>query len=867
MLITFINQYMKLLSSLLLLSTLSVATAQETPIWKDSSKSFDERVEDLLPRLSIEEKLRYFSSDIPASVGLGIPSYMWYAEALHGVLSFGCTSFPQNNAMGSTWDRDLLFDVASAVSDEVRALHSAGRSQVMIYSPTVNMARDPRWGRNEECYSEDPYQMAEMAKMYIRGMQGTHPKYLKTVCTVKHYAANNVENKREMRQSNIDERDMREYYLPAYKACIVEERAAGVMSALNGVNGIPCSAHEWLLTDVLRDEWGFEGYVVADWGAVGGVSRLQHAAETNAEGSVMALRAGCDQECFRPNESPMVQGLTEAYNNGDVTEEELDVALRRLLKLRFQVNGFWLDDECPYNNTPMSVVESQKNKDLALKAAEKSIVLLKNQDNVLPLSDQIKSVAVVGPFADRCWLGIYSGRPSKTISPLQGIKDRFDGEVYYEAGCAVNEKGDDIDMSKAIAAAQKSDVVIAFVGNDDSTSTENNDRESLSLPGRQQQLLDELCKVNKKVIVVIVPSGATTIGAAQQNAEGIICGWANGQEQGTAIAKVLFGDVNPGGKLSTTWFAADSDLPDINDYNIRNNRTYMYFDGKPLYPFGYGLSYTTFEMSNLKLSSSKLKRNGVMSVTVDVTNNGKVAGDEVVQLYIKDNASPSFEASKMLRGFERVTLKSGETKSVTMELTYDNFSHWSIDKEDFVVTKGDYEILVGNSSASTPLKAEVRIAGGKVPEQTLHTEDFEDYDSDPRYRSTYYGGDVKMPEVVVKPKVEKPKNGGFRWIEYMIDFVDPGFYVSEWEIKVNYKSTNTNNKLKVEMDGVMVIDEVIFEKSGTATESIKIPKPDYGLPTRVRLVLPEGLNIESLDVVFPKDNSLKHYGKYNYRNW
>ncbi len=852
---------MKRLTKLLLLAaitTSSVAVAEQQPIWKDSTKSFDERVEDLLPRLSIEEKLRYFSSDIIASENLGIPAYMWYAEALHGVLTHGATSFPQNNAMGSTWDRDLLFDVASAISDEVRALQSAGRSQVMIYSPTVNMARDPRWGRNEECYSEDPYQMSQMAKMYVRGMQGTHPKYLKTVCTVKHYAANNVEHRRERISSNMSERDLREYYLPPYKACIVEERAAGVMSGLNSLNGIPCTADKWLLSTVLRDEWGFEGYVVADWGAAGGVHRTHQYAKTNAEGTVMALRAGCDQECFRPRESPMVFGLKEAFEKGEITEAELDVSLRRLLRLRFMVNGFWLDDECPYNNTPASLIESAEHKALALKAAEKSIVLLKNEKSILPLNaEELKSVAVVGPFADRCWLGIYSGRPKSTISPLQGIKARFSGEVLHEVGCAVTQKDDNVDMSKAVAAAKKADVVIAFVGNDNTTATENNDRETLALPGRQIELLEKLCEANDKVIVVIVPSGSTTIGAAaQQQAKGIVCGWANGQEQGTAIAKMLFGDINPSGKLNTTWFASDSDLPDMHDYNIRNNRTYMYFKGKPLYPFGYGLSYTSFKISKMQLNTTSLAEGGELSVTVDVTNRGKMDGEEVVQLYIKDNVTKSVEASKMLQGFEKVALKSGETKSVTIKVPYSAFSHWCDQAKSFAVTEGSYDILVGNSSANTPLKKAVKVAGGKLPEHSLRTQSYDNYDADPRYRSKYFGGEVKMPKIV-KPKAVVKTTTAPRWVEYMVEFVDPGFYVSEWTMKLNYSATKPNQKIKIEYDGVIVMENVVLTKSGKATQAIQIPKPDYGMATRIRFYVTPDMKIESLDIVFPKDNSVK----------
>ncbi len=401
-------------------------------------------------------------------------------------------------------------------------------------------------------------------------------------------------------------------------------------------------------------------------------------------------------------------------------------------------------------------------------------------------------------------------------------------------------------------------MVIAFVGNDDTTSTENNDRETLALPGRQQELLDKLCAANENVVVVIVPSGPTTIGDAQQNADGVICGWANGQEQGTAIANVLFGDTNPGGKLSTTWFASDSDLPDLHDYNVRNNRTYMYFDGEALYPFGYGLSYTTFSISNLKLSDKKLCEGGEMTVTVDVTNTGKVTGDEVVQLYIKDNASEAVEAKKMLRGFERVTLKSGETKSVTLKLTYDNFSHWSVNEETFVVGKGSYDIMVGNSSANTPLQKSIKVEGGVIPEHSLHTVNHDDYDSNPRYRSTYYGGKIIAPEVKAEQPAAKSV-GGPHWIEYMVNFVDPGFYVSEWTINVNYTAESAGTTFQVEYDGVIVIKEGTFEKAGKAVQAVKVPKPEYGLPTRVRFIIKDGVEVESIDVVWPKDNTMTNY--------
>ena len=831
-------------ASLITFVYLSFATtsihAQE--IWRDSNKSIEERTDDLISRLTIDEKLGFFSSDIPAIERLGIGKYGWYTEALHGAMGWKCTSFPQNNAMGSTWNRDLMFDVASAISDEVRALAVDGTKEAMIFSPTINMSRDPRWGRNEECYSEDPYHMAEIAKMYVRGMQGTDPDFFKTVCTIKHYVANNVENNRERIFSHISERDLREYYLPAYKECIVEERAAGVMSALNGLNGVPCSADEWLLTTVLRDEWGFEGYVIADWNAVGGLYQNMKVVASNAEGAAMALKAGCDQECFRPVASKMVHGLREALERGLITEDDIDVSLRRLIRLRFMVGGFYKDSKYPYYNIPQSVRESDEHKALALKAAEEAIVLLKNENNILPLNEEeIKSIAVVGPFAPTCWLGIYSGFPKSRISPLEGIKNRFKGEVLFEQGCAITHENDSLDMSKAIDIAKRADVVVAFVGNDEKTATENRDRLSLHLPGRQEQMLDKLCEVNDKVIVVVVPSGATIIGDATSNAEGILCGWANGQEQGNAIANVLFGDVNPSGKLNTTWFASDSDLPNKHDYNIRNNRTYMYFDGEPLYPFGYGLSYTSFTYSDIELETKKLKHNQTLTLCATVTNSGDVDGAEVMQLYLKDNASSTVEASKVLKGFEKVFLKAGQSKRVEFEVPYNAFSHWCDESKSFVVTSGRYDVMIGSSSSDIRLQKSIKVEGGSTLEKSVRTKDYTHYGDDPRYKcKTYTSEDVKAADAAAIQT-----NGG-RWVEYDVTFKDPGYYVGSWSIDVAYSSKVPAQRISIWIGGVEVSGKELPVSDNGEVE-ITIPKPDYGVATKVRVKMDsEQVNIKSI---------------------
>ncbi len=824
-----IKKIVKATLVVLLLNSATFASAQE--VWRDSSKSIDERTDDLLSRLTIDEKLGFFSSDIPAVERLGIAKYGWYTEALHGAMGWKCTSFPQNNAMGSTWNRDLMFDVASAISDEVRALASDGTKEAMIFSPTINMSRDPRWGRNEECYSEDPYHMSEIAKMYVRGMQGTDPNYLKTVCTIKHFVANNVEHNREWIFSNIGERDLREYYFPAYRACIVEERAAGVMSALNGLNGEPCSANEWLLSTVLRDEWGFAGYVIADWHAVGGLYTNMKVVPSNAHGAAMALKAGCDQECFRPVASQMVHGLREALNQGLITEDDIDISLRRLIRLRFMVGGFYDDSQYPFYGVPQSARESDEHRELALKAAEESIVLLKNQDAILPLDEtKIKSIAVVGPFAPTCWLGIYSGFPVNKVTPLEGIQKRFGGEVLFEQGCAVTEKDDSLSMSKAVDVAARADVVVAFVGNNELTATENRDRFSIRLPGRQEELLDRVCEVNDNVIVVIVPSGATVIGDATQKAKGIICGWANGQEQGRAIANVLFGDVNPSGKLNTTWFASDSDLPNKHDYNIRNNRTYMYFDGEPLYPFGYGLSYTSFDYSDMTLKSKKVKGGESLKLTAKVTNSGERTGAEVIQLYLKDNASKEAEAKRVLKGFEKVMIEAGESQIVEFEVPYEAFSHWDEVSKQFIVTVGNYEVMIGASSEDIRLSQKIKVEGGVPEMKTFKTMDFTQYCADPRYKSKVYSLEENQREADELLPVQDRGN----WVEYDVVFEDPGYYVGSWSVDISYSANVPAQRVAILIGGIEVSNRDI-PKDNDGKISVTIPKPDYGVETKLRL--------------------------------
>ncbi|NIJ43920.1 beta-glucosidase [Wenyingzhuangia heitensis] len=819
--------------------------------WKDPKANVNDRVEDLISKMTLEEKISYCGSRIPEIKRLGIPSFEWYGEALHGIIGWNATQFPQNIAMGATWNPDLMFDVATAISNEARALKNMGKKEVMMFSPTVNMARDPRWGRNGECYSEDPFLMSEIARMYVRGMQGNDPNYVKTVTTVKHYVANNVETKREIIHSNIGKKDLYEYYFPAYKACIVDEQATGIMTALNGLNGIPCSAHDWLVNGVLRNEWGFKGYVIADWAAVQGLEKRMKYAKTQPEAAAMAIKAGVDQECFRNNvrNAPMVNALPKALEQGLLTEKDLDIAVSRLLRLRFMTGDFDDAKLNPYSKIPESVLECDTHKALALKAAEESIVLLKNE-KVLPLKKDIQSIAMIGPFANRCWMGIYSGHPKSKISPLDGIKAYTNATVSFAQGCEVTAKDDDAKkIAEAVELAKKSEQVILVVGNDETTSTENTDRTSIKLPGNQHKLIKAVQAVNKNVILVLVPSGPTAITWEQKNIPGIVCAWPNGQEQGTALAKVLFGDVNPGGKLNATWYQSDNDLPDFHNYKIAGgNRTYMYFKGEPLYPFGYGLSYTQFKIDAIAIDKKKLKADEFITVTANVTNTGAVNGDEVVQVYIRNLKSSKKTPIKALKGFKRVSVAPGKSNKVEIKIPYEAFAYYNSKKGKLKVEKGTFEILVGNSSDNISTTKTIQVKAGAIPEIKVGQKSaFYNFDVNKHGRSWDYLYKNQANKNTTNIKEEDTS----KWIEYEITFVDPGFYVNTWNAELNFKFATKEAVIETFMSGNSIGTYTILNKQRNLAIKIPIP-PEYGQPVRLRIKTRSGtVEHESIKIIPP----------------
>lgn len=667
-----------------------------------------QRAADLISRLTTDEKISQLGHKAPPIPRLNIPQYTYWNEACHGVVEIDVTVFPQTIGLSATWDTTLIYSIADAISSEARVLNRLRRIDLNFFAPTINMARDPRWGRNEETYGEDVFLAKKMSVNFIRGMQGNNPRYLKTAATAKHFACNNVDITRRYNSSDVNERALREYYFPVFKAA-VDAGVASVMSAYNALNGIPCSANKWLITDLLKKEWGFKGFVVSDCDAINFLNSEHHFVTTNAQAAALACQAGCDLECGSIYQQYLHVAL--ATNTLGFSEASIDSALIRVLTSRFLLGEFDPPSLVPYASIPSSECNSQKHHDLSLRAARLSVVLLKN-DSLLPLdTSKISSIAVIGPFANFCNLGGYSGVPSESVTPLRGIKEFFGAskgkKVAYARGCSATGPFDPSEFDRAIDAAVNSDVAIIFAGTGHECAREEFDFAFTGLPGVQQQLVDAVFSANPKTIVVLINGNPLPIIWVKKRIPAIVEAWYGGPYQGRAIADVLFGNYNPGGKLTQTWVNYGRDLPDFNDYDIFNNRTYMFYEGDPLFPFGYGLSYTSFSYSNIQITPLTFNKTDTVSVNADITNTGAREGDEVVQLYIRDENSSVKVAAKQLKGFVRLSLLPGETKTAMFRIPYDEFSFWDTTKHAFTVEPGSFDVMIGTSSAEILLSGEV----------------------------------------------------------------------------------------------------------------------------------------------------------------
>jgi len=673
--------------------------------YQDPSLPFEVRVDDLISRMTLEEKVSQMVHGAAAVERLGVPEYNWWNECLHGVARAGiATVFPQAIGMAATWDVDLIHRMAVAVSDEARAKHHEAVRQgirdiytgLTFWSPNINIFRDPRWGRGQETYGEDPYLTARLGVAFVCGLQGEHPRYLKVVATPKHYAVHSgPEEERHHFDAIADQRNMRETYLPAFEACVREAKAASIMGAYNRTNGEPCCASRTLLGKILRGEWGFEGYVVSDCGAIRDIHAHHKVVGTAAEAAALAVREGCDLNC-----GATYRALLDAVDQGLISEQEIDVAVRRLFMARFRLGMFDPPTMVPYAQIPYEVNDCEEHRQLALQVARESMVLLKNQGRFLPLVG-VKSIAVIGPNAHdkEVLLGNYNGTPSRSVTPLEGIQAlASEGiKVRYARGCEILGE-DRSGFEEAVEVARGADVAVVCVGlsqevEGEEGAAERADREDIALPGVQEELLKAVYGTGTPIVVVLLNGSAVAIEWADQHAQAILEAWYPGEEGGTAIAEVLFGRYNPGGRLPVTFYRSVDQLPPFTEYDMYAGFTYRYSKVDPLYPFGFGLSYTTFAYSDLEITP-KVELGQPIRVAVTVTNTGRVAGDEVVQLYVSDDEASYPVPIRHLEGFRRVHLAPEQSERIVFTLepkqlyVYDDEGNGFVEPGTFTVSVG-----------------------------------------------------------------------------------------------------------------------------------------------------------------------------------
>jgi beta-glucosidase len=764
-------QYAKVVAVVCLLACLPVAGQEPAPRYKDPHLAISDRVADLLPRMTLEEKvdeitgghftdrglidttdqLRYktavdllkemYRLDTTMSpreralahnalqryqrekTKLGIP-LIFFGEALHGYMAYGSTSFPQALALASSWDPALVKQVFTAASDEMSA---SGANQA--FTPVLDLARDPRWGRTEETYGEDPYLDSRMGVAAIEGLQGDSFSIDRhhVLATAKHFTAHGQpESGTNTAPANFSERELREFYLFAFEAAIREARAGSVMASYNEIDGIPSHVNHWLLDRVLRQEWAFNGYVTSDGDGLQMLYKVHGVAADPAEAARKAIAAGVD---FDLSDGSVYRTLLEQVKSGSVPEAQLNRAVAGVLAAKFRLGLF----DNPYVDPDYAekTTNSSEHGALALKAAETEIVLLKNDHHLLPLdAKRLKSIAVIGPNAADVHLGGYSRDPGHGVSVLDGIRARVGPGVkaLYAEGCKItlgkqgwagwyedhtqmaDIKDQQASISAAVETAKKADVALVVVGETESTNREAwseshlGDRDSLELLGAQNQLVQSIVETGVPTVVLLINGRPLSINYVKEHVPAILEGWYLGQEGGTAAARVIFGDVNPGGKLPITFPRSIGQLPDYYNHKPSRNRSYIFTSREPLFPFGYGLSYTTFKLDNLRVEPASIPTGGQAKVSIDVTNTGDREGDEVPQLYIHQRDSSVTRPVLALKGFRRVHLHPGQKTTVVFTLTPADLSIYDDDMQR-VVEPGTFDIIVGQSSANTQATA------------------------------------------------------------------------------------------------------------------------------------------------------------------
>ncbi|RAK07169.1 beta-glucosidase [Halanaerobium saccharolyticum] len=714
--------------------------------YKNPDLPLEERVDDLLSKMTLEEKMSQMIYDAAAVERLDIKKYNWWNECLHGVARAGtATVFPQAIGMAASFSEELLHDVADTIADEARAKYNEAQKHndrgiykgLTFWTPNINIFRDPRWGRGQETYGEDPYLTGRLGVAFIEGLQGDHPKYLKAAACAKHFAVHSgPESERHHFDAVVNKKDLRETYLPAFRDAVKEADVEAVMGAYNRVNGEPACASEELMENILRGEWEFDGHYVSDCGAIEDIYVRHKVQDSPEAAAAMAVNKGCDLNCGRVYESMKI-----AVEEGLLDEETIDKSVKRLMKTRFKLGMFDAEAEVPFNKIPYQVNDSKENRELARETARQSIVMLKNKDSILPLAkNELDSIAVIGPNADSqpVLIGNYSGKASKYVTLVDGIHNAVNDNtrVYYAEGCDLRTtepsywgNQPDAGFAEAVTAAEKSDVVVICLGISPELEGEEGavansdgggDKIDLKLPGMQEELLAAVAETGKPIIAVITNGSPVELNSVTEKAEAVLEAWYPGQEGGNAVADILFGDYNPSAKLPVTFVKSMDQLPDFRDYSMQN-RTYRFMEEDPLYPFGFGLSYTDFEYSGLELSQTEFNSDfsGETKVKVKIKNTGDTAGKEVAQLYLRDLEASVPVAKYELRGVKALDLAAGEEKEVEFNLTPRDFALIDNDGQAVLET-GKFKIFVGGSQPDQysqilndqkVLSAEIKVKG------------------------------------------------------------------------------------------------------------------------------------------------------------
>lgn len=694
----------------------------------EKNAEYQKRATELVEKMTLSEKISQMLNWAPAIERLGIPAYNWWNEALHGVARAGvATVFPQAIGLAASFDEDMLAEVAEAVSTEGRAKYNMQQKYgdkdiykgLTFWAPNVNIFRDPRWGRGHETYGEDPYLTSRLGIRFVEGLQGNDDNYMKSAACAKHFAVHSgPEDERHFFNAVVNKQDLWETYLPAFEALVTEADVESVMGAYNSTNGEPCCGSKTLLKDILRDKWGFKGHVVSDCWAIKDFHEGHMVTNGPVESVAMAVNNGCDLNCGN-----LFSYLEDAVKQGLVKEETITEAVIRLFTTRMKLGMF--DESTPFDNISYSIVDSNEMRKLNREVAEKCVVLLKNQDNLLPLDkNKIKCVGVIGPNANnrRALVGNYEGTAGRYVTISEGIQDYLgdDVRVMVSEGCHLYQdrfqglsQADDR-LSEVKGVCEQADVIVACLGLDSGLEGEegdqgnqfaSGDKPNLNLPGKQEEILKVMVESGKPVILVLLSGSALAVNYADENVGAILQGWYPGAEGGNAIARILFGDVCPEGKLPVTFYHSSEELPDFKDYSMKN-RTYRYMQNEALYPFGYGLSYTNFKLDNISANTDIITENGV-NITLDIKNIGNMLGRETVQVYVKANRENTPNAQ--LKAFKKVELAKGEIKQLSIHLPYKAFALCNEEGEN-LVEKGDYTVYIGTNQ---PDNRSVKLTGNK----------------------------------------------------------------------------------------------------------------------------------------------------------